>query len=66
MTRFPYARFGFARLFANLAIVCLPMEERAALDIGFSFADFLKHRLAGIRESHAKNVSQNAKSPRAR
>lgn len=49
MTRFPYTRLAIARLFANLALVALPKEERGCLDLGFTFADLLKHRAFTIR-----------------
>lgn len=41
---FPYTRIAFARIFANLAILVLPREERGCIDVGFGFADLLKHR----------------------
>lgn len=48
-TRFPVTRMAFARVFANLAILALPKEERACIDVGFGFADLLKYRTATIR-----------------
>lgn len=48
MTRWPNTRMALARIFANLALCALPMEERACLDVGFSFADLLKHRAQTI------------------
>lgn len=50
MTRFPLFRIGLARLFANLSLVALPLNERGCLDVGFAYVDLLKHRSATIRE----------------
>lgn len=50
MTRFPMTRFAWARIFANLSILCIPKEERGCLDVGFVFADLLLHRFTQIKE----------------
>lgn len=55
MSRFPNTRLALARLFANLAICCLPMSERGCIDTGFAFADLLLHRATSVREQTASD-----------
>lgn len=48
-TRFPNTRMALARLFANLAILAIPLSERYCLSVGFEFAGLLKERAHTIK-----------------
>ena len=53
---------GLARLFANLSLVALPLNERGCLDVGFAYVDLLKHRSATIREK-MENAAADSCNP---